>query len=319
MELLIEDTPIKIIFENNNFNSYNNLLESIFIDEIYSLNDLSDRFRYYLKLSANNEKDPISDDKIYKIDEYMSKNCLIPNIKKLYSIMFPNKQCFRNDCDKNNGFVGICNRDNKWEKSFYNIGMEAKYLNKDILQNIVNFYYNEQNLQTNNLNIDILGMLLYLIYERIHPHNDGNGRIGRLLFIENTYGKTYYPLSEIIKKLRMPTLIQKIYDEINFPYIHHKCNGEFIPKYKNHEEYYTLFVSNKLLKNIVKCLCLCKEYKQLHNYLYNTPKCNAIITNILRKNLNDKKTMKIIKDDDTYDKFNKSGFDIELHNEIINI
>ena len=44
--------------------------------------------------------------------------------------------------------------------------------------------------------------MFYLIYERIHPSVDGNGRMGRLLFIENVYDFLYFPISSLSACLR---------------------------------------------------------------------------------------------------------------------
>ena len=50
----------------------------------------------------------------------------------------------------------------------------------------------------------------------------------------------------------------------------------------------------------------------------NAKKKNAIVTKLLRtKELNDDKVEIIINDDDLFDEFNKSGFNIENHNNIM--
>ena len=52
----------------------------------------------------------------------------------------------------------------------------------------------------------------------------------------------------------------------------------------------------------------------------NAKKKNAIVTKLLRaKNLNDDKVENIINDDDLFDEFNKSGFNVENHNKIMSL
>ena len=59
------------------------------------------------------------------IDKYSSKDCSIPKITELYSLLFKNNKCYRSPEDKLGGFVGIGKKNNKWREEFYNIGMKA--------------------------------------------------------------------------------------------------------------------------------------------------------------------------------------------------
>lgn len=315
----IPNTKFMIQIDESNMDKYKSLLNSIDDSQLSQLNmtQLSDLFKYYLKLSNINEKDySIREETINKIDMYLSKECDIPKITELYSLLFGNIKCYRTPEDTLNGFVGVGKRNNKWIEEFYNIGMKASDINSEELQNLVNYYYQ---IQKTSFDVDIFGFIFYLLYERIHPHHDDNGRIGRLLFLENVHNHIYYPLSEIINKLRQPELIQNIYDKVNFKYIHNKSEGDNI-KYVNSEDYYKIFVDDKLLRNIFKCLCICKEFKVLYFVFRNAKKKNAIVTKLLRaKNLNDDKVENIINDDDLFDEFNKSGFNVENHNKIMSL
>lgn len=37
-----------------------------------------------------------------------------------------------------------------------------------------------------------------MFYERLHPSFDGNGRTGRIIFLENYYSENFYPISLIL-------------------------------------------------------------------------------------------------------------------------
>ena len=62
------------------------------------------------------------------------------------------------------------------------------------------------------------------------------------------------------------------------------------------QKYYKLYVDDELLRNIFKCLCICKEFKMLYYVFRNVKRKNAIVTKLLRsKDLNDDKVENIIK------------------------
>ena len=276
----IPNTKFNIEIDETNLNKYISLLENINDDGLpkLSLNQrspkyLSDLFKYYLKLSSYNEKEVINEETINKIDEYL-KECNVPEITKLYSLLFDEVPCFRSPTDPDEGFVGVYKRSNHRREEFYNIGMKASDIDGEQLQNLVNYYYQLQKENIPDTEIKVWGFICYLLYERIHPHHDGNGRIGRLLFIENTYNRVYLPLSEFIAKAKQQQhLLQNIYNKVNFKYIHY-INDSSI-KYPDTDKYYKLTIDDELLKGIFKCLCICKEYKLSYdriNESENNPK-----------------------------------------------
>ena len=214
----------------------------------------------YFKESCIYERSIVKDNVIEEVCTYM-KNTKIPIIEELYDIIFTGKTCYRQTTDPYGGFVGVKKGKSIKLDEYYNIGMNASSLNPKIMQELVNEFYEGRFYQ--NVNQEIVSMLCYLFYERIHPHHDGNGRMGRILFLENTFRNISFPISFILTKLRMPELMQNIFNEINFGG-KQKYIGD-IPKSREDKEYYTLHVTDSLLKNIVKCLCIAKEYKILRS------------------------------------------------------
>ena len=245
------------------------------INEKENDKDKSDEYiRLYFKESCIYERSIVKDNVIEEVCTYM-KNTKIPIIEELYDIIFTGKTCYRQSTDLYGGFVGVKKGKSIKLDEYYNIGMNASSLNPKIMQELVNEFYEGKFYP--NVNQEIVSMLCYLFYERIHPHHDGNGRMGRILFLENTFRNISFPISFILTKLRMPELMQNIFNEINFGG-KQKYIGD-IPKSREDKEYYTLHVTDSLLKNIVKCLCIAKEYKILRSRGMD----HKVVCKILRK------------------------------------
>lgn len=291
-----------------NICEYKDLLENIynpFNNRKPSLNELSNEFSYYFKSSNNIERENTTNETIKAVNEYL-KDVEIPNIETLYNLLYPNTNCLRNE------FVGVCRKQNRRREEYYNIGMNPIDLNIQQLQSLVNWFYNENGIEFELVGLDILSYICYLFYERIHPHLDGNGRMGRLLFIENTYNHLYYPLSEIVKRLKEPSLTDSIFEHINFKYIYYK--GSEI-QYPETEKYYCLNVDDDLLRKIVKCLGICKEYKVLFKSFEGCEKRNMIVAKLLRCELEEEIVEKKLDyNDEWFNLFQHSGFNIENHN-----
>lgn len=105
----------------------------------------------------------------------------------------------------------------------------ASYVSIHKLQTIVDAFHNH----TFEYSFDkaVMGYILYLLYVRIHPHSDGNGRISRYMFIENIrMGDAFIPLSSLLMS-EIPFV-----DEL-VKYIFKWLDNTVIPESLEHEYY----------------------------------------------------------------------------------
>ena len=178
---------------------------------------------------------------IIAVKDYLS-NVKVPNIFVLYMKLFNTSKCFRNSNDKDCGFVGVFKRATDEYEEFYSIGLNPDYICD--LQELVNWYYN---LDCDNHLYKIIGFACYLLYEKIHPHYDGNGRMGRLLFLENVYNKCYVPISHKLRKYRklhdnlFPESVIRIYNNQDINEIYDK---------QDVTSYFNITVDDNLLHKI---------------------------------------------------------------------
>lgn len=152
------------------------------------------------------------------------------NIERIYRIIEPKLPCKRNKMVYINDSFGTVYK-----------GAKQSYINIPRLQIWVNKYHDYE--FENKVDGMLAGFILYLLYVRIHPHFDGNGRMSRYLFLENKLNNiNFCPLSKILNERLLPT---KYMNEI-YEYVDASINPDNVKE----EDYYHLKIDNKLLMKI---------------------------------------------------------------------
>ena len=175
-----------------------------------------------------------------------------PNsIEKLIHIIEPtNETTIRTDpvivCG--NVFYGT----NSMRVDALHVGANYKQIKLDILQSFVDDYYKFD--FENEVQRLFAGYVLYLLYERVHPHSDGNGRIGRYLFLENPKLPQMIPLSIALNKSkRVNKKHSKIFKHANISFPQSFADDEE-PISKDIEEYLTINISKDLEELITELI-----------------------------------------------------------------
>ncbi|KAA6358434.1 MAG: hypothetical protein EZS28_046039 [Streblomastix strix] len=173
----------------------------------------ADRLMYMNIMDSNCiEQDILPKNNINDAIEYLKCN-EVPLIDELYQALFK-RETFRR-CS-----VYVSDKNNSKIISAANVGIQHENIDPNELQQLVDFAYEYD--QPSKI---MVLFACYLLYERIHPHEDGKGRMGRLLFLENIYNLTesYVPLSTA---LRYNKLIKQLMNEI----FKHISFGEIMKK-----------------------------------------------------------------------------------------
>ncbi|KAA6360512.1 MAG: hypothetical protein EZS28_043961 [Streblomastix strix] len=168
---------------------------------------LKDETMYQSIIDSNIiEQDILLKDNINDAIEYL-KNNKVQLIEGLYEALFKRetyRQCNVYVSDKNNSKI----------ISAANVGIQHENIDPNELQQLVNFayeYVGEEKI--------IVMFACYLLYERIHPHIDGKGRMGRLLYLENIYQMTesFVPLSSTLRHNKYARqIMNEIFKHISF-------------------------------------------------------------------------------------------------------
>ncbi|KAA6356876.1 MAG: hypothetical protein EZS28_047597, partial [Streblomastix strix] len=131
----------------------------------------------------------------------------VPKIQRLYQALFK-RETFRH-CS-----VYVSDKNNSKIISAANVGIQNENIDPNELQELVNFAS-----ECDKPNKIMVLFACYLLYERIHPHEDGNGRMGKLLFLENIYqlAESFVPLSTALRhKKLVKQLMNEIFKHISF-------------------------------------------------------------------------------------------------------
>ena len=230
----------------------------------------------------------------------------ICDIKEIYVIIKPNINPIRNK------FVGIGSliKKENGKCDYDNIGCNPKDVQEAIerLQSIINDY---MKIQNDNVLKPIIGFILYLLYERIHPHEDGNGRMGRYLFFENSsLEESLFPLSGLLyESNESSTLFNEIFHFTNFPRKNISDDGKGFNDYPTLDEYFDIsFINNSIINRIIRVLYIAKVYKYL-KMKFKFP--NYIIQKLSSSNKGIKQYSKF--NPEIINHITNNGFDMELH------
>ena len=154
------------------------------------------------------------------------------DIQQLYAIIEPKLPCKRNRKVYINDAFG----------TVYT-GAKQSYINIERLQEWVNAFHSFE--FESDVDKTFCGFVLYLLYVRIHPHCDGNGRMGRYLFLENKMMTKYNlcPLSIML-------LSDLDYANKYMKHVFEMLDDSIDASTAKESDYYSLHITNQM------CLCI---------------------------------------------------------------
>lgn len=227
------------------------------------------------------------------------------DIKEVYKIIKPDMNPIRNK------FVGVgslvCKENGKCD--YDNVGCAPKDVPKalDRLQELINEYVKIPNT---DILKPIIGFVSYLLYERVHPHEDGNGRMGRYLFFENvSLEESMFPLSGLLNESQeSSTMFNEIFHFTNFPR-KNVANDDAFNDYPSLEEYFDIsFINSHIINRIIRVLYITKVYKYM-KMKFHFP--NYVIQKLSSSNKGIKQYIKF--NPDIIQHITENGFDMENH------
>jgi hypothetical protein len=223
---------------NGNIEQYFDLFDHVkVLEPIAKINDLIDE----LDNSFEIEGEQLSSSQIEQILASKSQN-----IETIHKIIIGKKQAL---C-KRRTMVYVTNEDYK----IIHYGMKPSKIDYERLQKWVNLFYKTK--FRNNVERIFVGFILYLLYERIHPHEDGNGRIGRYLFLENKQfreSQSLFPFAQVLSKLKYPNDIMK--------YLFIKVSNN--DKDQNEDFFYSLFITGDMFNKIVYLIYITMLFRMI--------------------------------------------------------
>ena len=129
-----------------------------------------------------------------------------------------------------------------------------------------------------------MGFVFYLFYERLHPSEDGNGRLGRATFVENPRLGAVFPVSQALVDLNLPEM-KAIHRYFGFPRSVPNDRydpAEWMKEPEDSEKYFKLYLSKEVTLKIIRVLLISMVWKavkfaetdteieKIKNYLQNT-------------------------------------------------
>lgn len=216
-----------------------------------------------------------------------------PNLKKICDIVKINDGIRTEQIYINSNDVFLDANDEHFKSK--HIGMDFKDLRilerENYFQNMIDEFYKSLNDEITLYDL-IKAFKTYITFELIHPFIDGNGRIGRIIFLEHPFNYNMFPFSEILDKLSINQ------ESLLFKYNVLEYNGKDRQKYtiRNYLNWENRLNDNekKILEmNIYKIIYKVIVYKLFSNinekYEYRIKAIlNTRIENIYDKFRNDK-------------------------------